>query len=394
MVADRSLDAARTLALGVVVALLFSPPVTVALELALFALVAASPELRARLARAALRPPGTMALAFWLFVGLGLAYSEAPFRESFAIWLSWRKLLLFVVAMALFDDALWKRRLLWTLVAAVGACAAASYAGHLGGFAYYRYEVGIVIRNHATQGMLFAVAAFAAAALLRAPETRGMRTRLALGLASVLLVANVVFLTPGRSGYAVLTVLAVAFIWGVLAAGAAPVKRVALAGAAGVAVLGLLASSPVVRERMALGFAEAASYREAKDLTSIGQRVAFARNTLELIAEAPLIGYGTGAFETAYARKVKGRPGMEGLAIHDPHNQYLKIAAEHGLLGLGIFILFLAAAFREPAPHPYRQLAAGVLAAWCLTSLFSSHFSTFSEGRFIALWLGACLARD
>jgi hypothetical protein len=42
----------------------------------------------------------------------------------------------------------------------------------------------------------------------------------------------------------------------------------------------------------------------------------------------------------------------------------------------------------------YGYLGLSVLAAWCVTSLFSSHFSTFAEGRFIWLWLGVCLARD
>ena len=40
----------------------------------------------------------------------------------------------------------------------------------------------------------------------------------------------------------------------------------------------------------------------------------------------------------------------------------------------------------------YFDLSVGVLLAWCGTSLFSSHFSTFTEGRFIYLWLGVLLA--
>jgi hypothetical protein len=63
------------------------------------------------------------------------------------------------------------------------------------------------------------------------------------------------------------------------------------------------------------------------------------------------------------------------------------------LLGLGVFLALLAVLFRQRgAPPPYRLLALGVLAAWCATSLFNSHFSTFAEGRFIWLWVGACLA--
>jgi O-antigen ligase len=35
-----------------------------------------------------------------------------------------------------------------------------------------------------------------------------------------------------------------------------------------------------------------------------------------------------------------------------------------------------------------------LLAAWCTTSLFNSHFQTFNEGHLIALLLGALLAPD
>ncbi len=388
--ADKPLEAARLLLIAVMVALFFSPPVTVLLELSLFALMLAAGSLRARLRRALHQPLAAMALAFWLLVALGLLYSAAPVQESFDIWVSWRRILLLVAAVALFDTPSAKRQLVWTFIAVAALCALASYAGVLFGFTYYKYDPGIVVRNHAAQGMFFAVGAFASVTLLRYENS--YVSKLGLGLAAALLVANAVFITTGRSGYLVVAVLAVVLVWGWPAR--APLKRLAWASAASVLALALLASSPVVRDRVAQGVNEALTYRQhTEGFTSIGLRVIFLRNTLELIAERPLLGYGTGAFETAYGRKVQGRPGMEGMPSHDPHNQFLKIAAEHGLLGLLIFLALLVSAFRQRGiPPPYRLLGLGVLAAWCATSLFNSHFSTFAEGRFIWLWLGACLA--
>jgi membrane associated rhomboid family serine protease len=49
-------------------------------------------------------------------------------------------------------------------------------------------------------------------------------------------------------------------------------------------------------------------------------------------------------------------------------------------------------AARQAAPQPYRGCALALLAAWCATSLFNSHFQTFNEGHLIALVLGALLA--
>ncbi len=385
----RPLEAARLLLVAVMVALFFSPPVTVLLELTLFALMLSFGGLRARLWQVLRQPMGALALAFWLIVTVGLLYSVAPQAEAFNIWLSWRRVLLLVVGLALFDAARAKRQLAWTLVILAAACALASYAGVAFDFTYYKYEPGITVRNHATQGMFFAVAAFAAALLARFESAYA--ARVGLLIAAVLLVANSVFVTPGRSGHLVVAVLAAALVWGWPAR--APLRRAAWASGAMILALAVLASSPVVRQRLAQGIDEARMPSETAPQTSIGLRVAYARNTLDLLAERPLIGHGTGAFEAAYTRLVQGRPGLRGLPTHDPHNQFMKIVAEHGLIGLIVFLALLVAAFRQRgAPPPYRLLGLGVLAAWCATSLFNSHFSTFAEGRFIWLWVGACLA--
>ena len=388
------LELARGLAAGVMVALLFSPPVTGLLELALYALMIGSAELRARLVRAVRQPLGAMALVFWAVVALGLAYSIAPASESFGIWFSWRRLLLLVIGLALFEDPAWKRRIAIVLVIVAGLCALASYFVTFFDITIRHYLPGVVLRTHSFQGMIFAVAAFAAALLMRDPAVLS-RARLLLGAACVLLVLNIAFITPGRSGYAVLVVLAIALGIALLKnRQASGLKRLAWGGGAALLVLALLASSPVVRQRIELGLAEIESYEQGTAISSMGERVVYMRNALQLIAERPLIGHGTGAFATAYARLVEGRSGREGLKIHDPHNQFLNIAAQHGLLGLAVFLVLLGSAFGRRCSAPHRLMGLSVLAAWCVTSLFSSHFSTFAEGRFIWLWLGVWLARD
>ncbi|MGQ0546417.1 MAG: O-antigen ligase family protein, partial [Betaproteobacteria bacterium] len=376
---------------AVMVALLFSPPLTSALELSLYALMLGNAALRSRLARAAREPLALLAFAFWAFVGLGVAYSGAPLGESLGIFVSWRRLLLLVVGLALFDDPAWKQRLALVLVVIATLCAVASYAVAFLDIQVRQYLPGVVLRTHSFQGMLFAVAAFTAAVLLVTREF-SPRSRIALGTATFLLVANVVFITPGRSGYLVLVVLTLAFGLGLLRTRGS-MRRLALGIGVTAAVIAMLTASPIVRQRIDLALQEAASYEQGNDISSIGERIIYMRNAVELIGDRPLFGHGTGAFATAYARMVDGRHGREGIKIHDPHNQYLNVTVEHGFAGLTLFLAILVAAFRqEPAP-PYRLLGLAVLAAWCLTSLFSSHFSTFAEGRFIWLWLGACLAR-
>jgi O-antigen ligase len=388
------LELARWLIATDMVALLFSPPVTNIVELALYVVMLASGELRARFVRAARQPMVLGALLFLAVVTVGLTYSVGSWHDSWGMWWGWRKLLLLPIAAALFDDPAWKRRLGLILVVVAALCALVSYAGILLHVTYYLYEPGVVIRNHATQGMMFSVAAFAAVLLLKDAPSRAQRHL--LGAAALLLIANAVFVTTGRSGYLVAAVLTVALVPGWFEGGRTSVrKRLGIAAGALVLALAVLASSPVVRHGVLLGIHQTQrALHHSEAITPMSERVVYLRNTLELIAARPVFGYGTGAFTEAYRRHVAGRTGVDGLVAHDPHNQYLNIATENGLLGLAVFLWFLAAALRQPASRPYRLLGLGVLAAWCATSLFSSHFSTFSEGRFIALWMGAFLARE
>lgn len=388
------LELARWLIAAEMVALLFSPPLTNLVELALYLLMLASGELRGRFVRAARQPMVLGALLFLAVVTVGIAYSIGSRDDSFGMWWGWRKLLLLPIAVALFDDPAWKRRLGLILVAVATLCALVSYAGMLLHVTYYLYEPGVVIRNHATQGMIFSVAAFSAVLLMKAGTPTRAQRRL-LGAAALLLIANAVFITTGRSGYLVAAVLTVALVLGWPGGRASLLRRAGLAAGALVIALAVLASSPVVRKGVQLGLHQTErALHHSEAVTSMSERVVYLRNTLKLIAARPLFGYGTGAFEVAYGRLVAGRTGVDGLVAHDPHNQYLNIATENGLLGLAVFLWFLAAALRQRSNQPYRLLGLGVLAAWCATSLFSSHFSTFSEGRFIALWMGAFLARE
>ena len=388
------LELARWLLAAVMLALLFSPPLTSVLELSLYALMLSSAELRSRFARTVRQPLAFLALSLWAVVALGVAYSIAPAGDSLGFLVSWRRILLLVVGLALFDALAWKRRVAFVLVATAACCAVASFGGAFLDLSFRHFAPGIILRQHALQGMVFSVAAFSAVLLLRHSVLPRI-ARLALATAAVLLVANVIFITPGRSGYLVLAVLGAALVLSLLKErGATPLEHMAWMTGAALLTVALMSTSPIVRQRVDLALREIENYRQGTQVSAMGERVIYMRNAVALVAERPLAGFGTGAFATAYGRMVESRSGREGIKIHDPHNQYLNIAAQHGLLGLAVFLALLVAAFRQKPPPPYRLLGLAVLSAWCMTSLFSSHFSTFAEGRFIWLWLGVFLARE
>jgi len=67
--------------------------------------------------------------------------------------------------------------------------------------------------------------------------------------------------------------------------------------------------------------------------SSVGQRIMFAVNSLEIIKKHPLIGVGTGDFPVEYKKvSIKNTPGR--ILTVQPHNMYLLVLVQLGLVGL------------------------------------------------------------
>jgi O-antigen ligase len=152
-------------------------------------------------------------------------------------------------------------------------------------------------------------------------------------------------------------------------------------------------TSPQLRARVMQAVDEVANADKSTALTSLGTRVLFYRTTLELIKERPIVGYGSGSFGKEYKEIVSRRySDWRATPTTDPHNQYLFITMQLGIIGLTAFLAVIVTGFRAARASPYGWVAGGALAIWCVTSLFSSHFRTFPEGHLIGLFLGALLA--
>lgn len=109
-----------------------------------------------------------------------------------------------------------------------------------------------------------------------------------------------------------------------------------------VIAIGLL--SPVVQKRLGDTLGDIQKYQQGDTKTSIGVRAEFARYSQMLIKEKPLLGYGTGSFATVYA--TTGGPIVEeataGETLGDPHNSFVHLWVQLGLVGVVAFIGWLA----------------------------------------------------
>lgn len=391
-----ALFVARILAILGLVTLMRSPALANLFLALLLATSFASPVIRRRLLSVWQQPMAKGAVLLLVWMALGIVYSVSGWQEGLKQLWAWRIVLFMLLAAALFDIPRWKRNALrfFSGVTTLGAAAVlllsiqqSLVSGHLSPTPV------TLFRNYATQGMTFTTALVACGCLLFIE--RGRIRFLWMASAVLLLVATTVT-TEGRSGYVILLVSGAAFALGALLQKGMTRTR-ATAGALAMVALGLIlvAASPVARQRIDVAVTEMRNYEAQGQVgTSMGLRMYFWQDALTLISDRPIFGSGTGSYPKVQGELVVARNGAAGMRTADPHNQYLKIAAENGILGLGIFLIFLISLTRQSPSAPYRIAGLAVLAGWCATSLANAHFSTFTEGHLLGLFLGITLAAE
>jgi O-antigen ligase len=384
------LDVARWLLIGLSITILFSPFFSNCIEITLLGLFIFNQDLRARFWNFKNQPLLLASALFVLLLSIDCFYSVAPLKETLESLWGWRKILLLPLGLVLFNDVLWKNKFAYSLMTFVVIVSLFCMLFYLLELNIRGQEPGVLIRNHATQGMIFSVTLFLMGVfLLFKKHILSIRRLWILGV-MLMILGVLVYMTPGRSGYLAFMVVTVYF--GYLLFREKHYKILTL-----VFLLSstFLLSSPLVRDRIELGVKEMQHVDTSNiESSSMGLRMTVWKNTIELIQDRPLLGFGTGGFEEAYSKKIKDSPEWEKHLMHDPHNQFLKILAEMGMLGLIVFLGMLASSLFQKSSKMYFHLGIGVLLTWCATSLFSSHFSTFTEGRFIYIWLGIMLAGE
>jgi len=143
------------------------------------------------------------------------------------------------------------------------------------------------------------------------------------------------------------------------------------------------------------GVVEAATaYSKDVPISSLGIRVVMWGNVLQMIKDKPLLGSGSGSFRHDYSHRVKDIAGWRGRVSDDPHQQYLHIAAEYGLVGLFLFLIAISSWFFSHYDFrcPYQMAAIAFLIGTMANAFANGHFSAFVEGRFVWIFLATGLS--
>lgn len=240
-----------------------------------------------------------------------------------------------------------------------------------------------VFKKHTTHNVLMAFGVLLFGVL--AWRSQGKWAQRGWGGAATLGAINVL-MVHGRTGYVVL-------------AGLAILTFAAFYGWRGIfaAVVALSISfstayhvSPSFHERVSLAVASATQWNPKVAVVEdpVGWRLEFFYHTAEIIQDHPLIGVGTGGFVQAY----RARTEHAGLEVPPhPHNQYLFIMAQVGVIGLGLLLWLFLQQWRAASlagDAMYGLLAKGLVVTIAVGCLFNPFLVDHTEKLFFCWFSG------
>jgi O-antigen ligase len=347
---------------------------------------------------AACKQPVVIGACLW-FLALAISALHAPGGSDRWGSLGVYKALLYPLIVAtLLETTQWRTRGLFALAISISLILLVSWAEFFNVVpmlemaktgAAYRYTV---LREYTQQGIQFLVLA-AIAASFAMTEIRIGRKRLLWLLAAAAFI-NVVFLLQSRTCYMIAVPLLLYWVWRAIGDRFSAMRKLALC----LAGLALIGSAAFMTQAVQLRFEQARqdvlTYKTIgkTEATSIGIRLELWKRTLPMISSAPWFGHGTGQWPTEYQKQTSGLPDFAGFRMGHPHQEALSIMAEHGIVGLAVFVMLLIALARyiNRLQAPHRDLYICLLLFYVVAALANCILLDFSH-RHLFLMLLACI---
>jgi O-antigen ligase len=323
----------------------------------------------------------SLALALFILLLVGVAYSPAPLKDALAYLSKYRELVYYAIVVSLFRDNEGATKLAEdSFVAGCIVLLLISYGIFFSIIPSERFGHSVVY--HITHSLFIAILAFWC--LQRIFESR-QYVYLWLGL-FILSTINLFYIAPGRTGMLIyialisLTLLQ-RFSWK---------KSLAATILVSLVMAVTFFTSSNFSSRVSEAIDEMRSYQAESSRTSLGMRFDWYRNSIDLIKQRPVFGHGTGSFRTVQEDLIRN---SETQSTDNPHNEYLLLAVQTGLVGLFLFITLLLVQFIVSFElQPLRRyLLQGVVVAMSIGCLMNSFLFDSHPGHFYAI-MSAILA--
>ncbi len=332
-----------------------------------------SASLRRELATAA----GGLPVVLWCLGVIGMLWADVSWHDRFAGLESFHRLLAIPLLLAQFrhsENGIWVIRgfFVSSITVLLASYAVILVLGH----SWYPY--GVPVHDTIFQGSLFQICGFGAlgyAALT--PGKQAGRWPIAIFVTGALFLINFAFAFTSRIAFAVAPLLLLLLGWrlfrwkGILLA----VMLAVMVGSA------MWFASPVLRDRVAQTVRETQEYRESNEATSIGEHTAFLKESLAIIASAPIIGHGTGSIAEEFRRITVGKAGVSAMHTVNPHNQTFAVAIQLGLVGgIVLWAMWIAHLALFTGQGTVAWLGLVVVVENILSSTVHSHLFDFNSG--------------
>lgn len=322
-------------------------------------------------------PVAMFALLFVGFMLLGLLYTPVPFTEAGLILDKYREFLYIPIFILFFRDPISRKLGLYAFISAMLLTLVVSYL-----MAFTGWEIGkgsaqnpeapYIFKNYITQSLLLALVAYFIA-VQAWQERRWILPRV---IAVLLIIYNIMFLSEGRTGYLVLFCLILLFCYQTYR------LRGAIIGSIFLVFLTVLVyqSSEVLKDRIDNMSEGVQAYKQTETDTSIKMRLEFYENSLNLLTEKPIFGHGTGSFSYEYQKLAQDK---EINPTKNPHNEYLMIGVQWGVIGIALFIALLYIMWLKAT-----MMAQGLIVTIAVGCLFNSFWLDSTEGHLFAYLIG------
>jgi O-antigen ligase len=340
--------------------------------------------------RSTLRSPAaTIPIVLFLLFAAGMLWSPQPWGPG---GLShYVKLLLIPIVMATAFTPEQAIKIGFGFVAACLVLLALSYSSLLwaaGPWGWFK-SPGVPVKDNAVQSTFFALCAFGLSMAAVRSWSSNKRRAVIAGALALLLFTNVFLIYLSKTGMLIAgSLLALFFVhstgWRRSIVVAIPLAFVVLAS---------ISLSGEAQRRIA----QISTDLRALDSNDPGveatfqtaSRIDFWQKAVGFIVEAPVLGHGTGSTKSLYQSLEAQRPSPYGEAVPDPHNQFLAVVIQVGLLGgallLGMWVvhfkMFLGRGF-------VAVLGQGIVLQNVVGSLFNSQISQVTQGTLYCLGVG------
>lgn len=347
--------------------------------------------------RALLRPVCLLPIALVVLAAAGTLWSDAPWPERIHAIGPAAKLL--VIPLLIYQFERWPYGN-WVFSAFLASCAllmlysfAVAIDPDLSLKLYlsrgpYKVESGVAVRNYIDQSHEFELCAIALiypiVTLFREGHARIAALLATLSLGFLL---NMMFVVVSRTALVTLPVLVVVFALVHLR------RRTALLAASGMMLIAvaLWAVSPHLRATVAKFGDDYETSVQDKQISGMGSRLEYWRKSLRFIADAPLIGHGTGSIRGLFASVAADTEvdPLRGEIVGNPHNQTLSVAVQWGVAGvLVLYALWFAHLLMFRGEGLACWIGLLVVVQNMLSSLFNTHLFDFTPGWIYVLGVG------